>query len=244
MRGVTIEYYLAQEPAGDVTLTITDGGGEVIRQFSSRSEESPSPPTRAGMNRFHWDMRYPGIQLPPSSGALSDFYSSDHSPPSRPVAPPGRYVVRLTMDGEVHEQPFEIRKDPRVKASDADLRAQFELMVGIRDRISEVIDSVMKIRQVRAQLNGRREADRVLEQLREIEGKLMIWMGSQAHPMMFGPPGLIEKLSRLSGAVIAADARPTEAMVAVFEDLSERFEVLQNRLNQIIEEEVGRSPLP
>ncbi len=149
------------------------------------------------------------------------------------------------MDGEVHEQPFEIRKDPRVKASDADLRAQFELMVGIRDRISEVIDSVMKIRQVRAQLNrASGEADRVLEQLREIEGKLMIWMGSQAHPMMFGPPGLIEKLSRLSGAVIAADARPTEAMVAVFEDLSERFEVLQNRLNQIIEEEVGRSPLP
>ena len=200
------------------------------------------------MNRFHWDMRYPGIQLPSSSGALSDFYSSDHSPPSPPVAPPGRYVVRLTVDGETHEQPFEIRKDPRVKASDADLRAQFELMVDIQDRVSEVIDTVMRIREVRAQVDERRaelpKADRVLEQLREIEGKLMIWMGSEFHPMMFGPPGLIEKLSRLSGAVIAADARPTEAMVAVFEDLSERFEVLRNRLNQVTEEEVGRGKSP
>jgi photosystem II stability/assembly factor-like uncharacterized protein len=239
-RGVMVEYYLAQEPVGDVTLTVTDEGGEIIREFSNRTEERL--PTQEGMNRFVWNMRYPRIQLPPSPGVLSDFYSSDHSPPSPPVAPPGRYVVRLTVDGEVREQPFEIRKDPRVTASAADLRAQFELMVDIQDRVSEVIDTVMRIREARARFEESRvEADRVLEQLKEIEGKLMIWMGSQAHPMMLGPPGLIEKLSRLSGAVIAADARPTESMVAVFEDLSERFEVQRNRLNRIVEEEIGRS---
>ena len=141
-RGVMIEYYLAQEPAGDVMLTITDEGGEIIQQFSSRSEEGSSPPsTKAGMNRFVWDMRYPGIQLPPSAGALSDFESVDHSPPAPPVAPPGRYIVRLTVDGQAHEQPFEIRKDPRVKAGAPDLRAQFELMVDIQDRVSEVADT-------------------------------------------------------------------------------------------------------
>lgn len=67
----------------------------------------------------------------------------------------------------------------------------------------------------------------------------MIWMGSEAHPMMWGPPGLTEKLSTLSGAVGAADARPTRQMYAVFEDLSERLEDQRNRLNQIIEGEVG-----
>jgi hypothetical protein len=74
--------------------------------------------------------------------------------------------------------------------------------------------------------------------LREIEGILMIWVGSEAHPMMWSPPGLTEKLSSLSNAVSSGDARPTESMYAVFEDLSERFEVQQNRLNQLIEEEV------
>ena len=34
---------------------------------------------------------------------------------------------------------------------------------------------------------------------------------------------------------------PRKSMVAVFEDLSERFEVQRNRLNQIIEEEIRRS---
>jgi hypothetical protein len=69
-------------------------------------------------------------------------------------------------------------------------------------------------------------------------------MGSKAHPMMWSPPGLTEKLSSLSGAVISGDARPTESMYAVFEDLSERFEVQRSRLNQIIEEEAGRGQLP
>jgi hypothetical protein len=58
--------------------------------------------------------------------------------------------------------------------------------------------------------------------------------------MMWSPPGLTEKLSSLSSAVGAADAKPTKSMYAVFEDLSERFEVQRKRLNQVIEEEVGR----
>jgi hypothetical protein len=164
------------------------------------------------------------------------------------VAPPGRYVVRLSVNGQTQEQPFEIRKDPRVEAGDADFRAQFDLMVAIRDRVPELTDVVMRIRAVRAQVEGRRaalsgesrvKAESVLEQLREIEGTLMIWMGSQAHPMMWGPPGLMEKFSTLSRAVGAADARPTASMVALFEDLSQRLEVQRNRLNKLVKEAVG-----
>jgi photosystem II stability/assembly factor-like uncharacterized protein len=246
-RGVMVEYHLAQAATGEVELTFMEANGEVIQQFSTRSKESHSPSTKAGMNRFFWDMRYPGTQMLPAAGALNGFLSIDYSPPSPPVAPPGRYIVRLSVDGQAYEQPFEIRKDPRVKASDADLRAQFDLMVDIRDRFSEVADIVIKIREVRAQVDGRRadlpeesriEVDTILEKLREIEGILTIWMGSQAHPMMWSPPGLTEKLSSLSGAVGAADAKPTKSMYAVFEDLSERFEVRRKQLNQVIEEKV------
>ena len=235
-------------------LTITDAKGEIIQQFSSPSQEGPKPSTREGMSRFLWDIQYPGATEISVAGALAGFQAqSALLAPLPPVALPGRYVVRLTVDGQAHEQPFEIRKDPRVKASDADLRAQFELMVDIRDLASEIAEAVMRLREFRGQLDGRRaelpeesrvEADKVLEQLREIEGNLIRWMGTEFHPMMWGPPGLVERLSRLSPAVIAADARPTRSMYAVFEDLSERFEVQRNRFNQITEEEVRllRSP--
>jgi len=104
---------------------------------------------------------------------------------------------------------------------------------------------VIRIREVRAQLDGdelpedsRAAADGILEQLREIEGVLTIWMGSPDHPMMWGAPGLIQKLSSLLGYVGAADTRPTESMYAVFEYLSERFAVQRSRLDELVEEEV------
>jgi hypothetical protein len=247
---VMFEYYLAKAAKNSVTLTITEADGEIIKEFSSVLEEGRGPSSEAGMNRFFWDMRYPGTVMPPPSGALDGFMSVDYSPPTSPIAPPGQYRIRLTVDGENFEQPFEIHKDPRVKASDADLRAQFDLMVDIRDRFSEVADTVLRIREVRALLKERRvdmpedsriETDAIVQQLRQIEGILMIWMGSEAHPMMWSPPGLTEKLSSLSDAVSSGDAKPTKSMYAVFEDLSERFELQRNRLNQVIDQELARS---
>jgi photosystem II stability/assembly factor-like uncharacterized protein len=247
-RGVTIDYYLADAANGPLTVTVTETSGEIIKAFSSDAENGPS--ADAGMNRFFWNMRYPGTVMPPPNGALDGFISVDYSPPTSPVAPPGRYRVQLTVGGKTFEQPFEIRKDPRIKASDDDLRVQFDLMVAIRDRFTEVSDTVLKIREVRARFNERRadlpenfatDAAAILEDLRDIEGILMIWMGTEAHPMMWSPPGLTEKLSSLSSAVLSGDARPTASMVAVFGELTERFERQRTRLNQIIDQEIAPS---
>jgi photosystem II stability/assembly factor-like uncharacterized protein len=233
--GVMFEYYLAQEanPAA-ITITVSEAGGKIIREFSNESEDGLS--VDAGMNRFFWNMKYPGTVMPPPNGALDGFMSVDYSPPTAPLAPPGQYKVKLNVDGEVYERPFEIRKDPRIHASDADLIAQFELMVNIRDRFTEVADTVLKTREVRAMLAGdsSTETTAILDQLREIEGILMIWMGTDAHPMMWSAPGLTEKLSSLSGSVNSGDARPTQSMYTVFDDLTKRFEFQRERLNQII----------
>jgi photosystem II stability/assembly factor-like uncharacterized protein len=246
-RGVTFDYYLAAA-SESVTITITEPDGKVIKTFSSGKENGPSG--SAGMHRFEWNMRYPGTVMPPPNGALDGFISVDYSPPTSPVAPPGQYTVRLTVDGASFEESFEIRKDPRIRASDEDLIAQFELMVEIRDRFTEVSDTVLKIRDVRAALNERRadlsevattEVDAIIDELREIEGVLMIWMGSAEHPMMWSAPGLTEKLSSLSGAVNSGDARPTSSMYAVFTDLTERFELQRNRLSQIVDQELAPS---
>jgi photosystem II stability/assembly factor-like uncharacterized protein len=246
-RGVTFEYYLANAADKPVTISILESNGKLIKEFSSDLEEDRSPSADKGINRFNWDLRYPGTVMPPPNGALDGFMSVDYSPPTSPIAPPGQYRIQLTVDSEVIELPFEIRKDPSVNASDADLRDQFELMVAIRDRFTEVSETVLKIRDVRASLIKRRadlperstaKADTILAQLREIEGILMIWMGTEAHPMMWSPPGLTEKLSTLSYAVSSGDAKPTESMYAVFADISARFEVQRNRLNAIIDQEL------
>ncbi|MBV9611766.1 MAG: hypothetical protein JO091_04810, partial [Acidobacteriaceae bacterium] len=83
--GATIDYYLAEAPAGEITLEILDSERKLVRKFSSAATTAPSAsgeretpagedeeggfrfrggPTRlektAGMHRFTWDLRYPG----------------------------------------------------------------------------------------------------------------------------------------------------------------------------------------
>ena len=246
--GVIVEYHLARAADNPVTIAIAEADGKIVREFSGSSGETVGPSAHQGMNRFAWDMRYPGTVMPPPNGPLDGFISVDYSPPATPLAPPGQYRIRLSVDGEDFERPFEILRDPRARASDDDLRAQFDLMIDIRDRFTEVADTVLKIRDIRAALEKRRgempdnaglKADAMLKELRQIEGTLMIWMGSDAHPMMWSAPGLTEKLSSLSSAVISGDARPTESMYAVFADISERFERQRSRLNRIVEQELA-----
>ena len=232
-RGVVVDYRLASAAPDGVTLTFLEEDGEVIRQYAGEAGA-------AGMHRFVWDMRYPGTGTPPSAGALPDFESSDHSPPARPVAVPGNYRVRLSVDGRNYEREFEIEKDPRIPASNADLDAQFDLMKAIHERVAEVSGVIMELRAARADVLARgdelADPDTVLAELDDIEAVLTIWMGTDEHPMMFGAPGLLQKLSRLSGAVISADARPTPAMVAVLDDLSERLDSERSRLSRVVEQ--------
>ena len=149
--GVLIEYYLKQPPSGEATLTILDAKGQEIQKFSSQAKGGRSLPFQPGTNRFAWDMRYPNAREAASDVELAGFEASRPSPP---VAAPGRYTVRLVAGGQTYEQPFEIRKNPRVAASEADLQAQFELVVKIRDRVSQVSDALTKLREVRRQLDA------------------------------------------------------------------------------------------
>jgi hypothetical protein len=63
-----------------------------------------------------WDLRY---ALPP--GAAPDFRIG------AVWAPPGRYTVVLTADGETLSEPLTIVPDPRVTASPASYQAEFDL---------------------------------------------------------------------------------------------------------------------
>jgi len=239
------EYYLAEPAVNPETITVAEANGEVIKEFTSDPDDIQSPSAKAGMNRFSWDMRYPGTEMPMPSGAVDAFTSVDYtganySPPTSPLARPGQYIVRLMVDRETREQPFEIRMDPRIKASDEDLKAQFDLMVDIRDLAAEVVGTLLRIREARIELREESsdEADAILKELRQIEGLLMFWAGTEAHPMMFSPPGLTEKLNSLSNAVSGGDAKPTASMNAVFEDLQNRFAVQKNRLNDLVQQRV------
>jgi len=236
--GAMIEYYLKQAPAGQATLAIVDAKGQEIQRFSNQAKGGRGLPVRAGMNRFFWDMRYPGARTVSTGVELSTLESPPAAPP---VAPPGRYAVRLTVGAETYEEPFEIRRDPSRSATDADLQAQFELVVQVRDKLSEVNDAVNRVHDAERQLEkleprqaggGAPAVAAVKEKLRAIEGQLTRIPGR--NPLYLPAKTLDNKLAALTGKVGQREARPTKQMYDVFEYLSRRADDVLRQLAEVI----------
>ena len=254
--GVQVYYYLRERPEGEVKLTFLDDAGREIRTFSSGADDEEAAengakglrvPVESGMNRFLWDMRYPGpVTVPSERTELRRLIE--------PLAPPGTYQVQLIAGGHTYTQSFEINKDPRSSASQENLDAQHELMLNIRDRISEANGAVIRIRSVRRQVErytGRAEghsgaerlkqaADVLTNSLAAVEGELLLGPGSvpgKEKPSRgsFYARGLVSRLGPLSDTVAMADGVPTRQSYEVFSDLSGKVDEQTERLQVILD---------
>jgi hypothetical protein len=69
-----------------------------------------------------------------------------------PIVAPGKYVVRLKVDGQSFSQPLTVAPDPRITTSDTDVQQSVKTLLAIRDDISHVSDTVNRIEWLRKQL--------------------------------------------------------------------------------------------
>jgi photosystem II stability/assembly factor-like uncharacterized protein len=144
--GVMIHYYVkAVDEKSEVKLDIVELSGAVIKSFSNKSSGANQLTVKNGGNRFVWDMRYPGYTTFP--GMV--FYGS---PNLGPKAVPGKYKVRLTVNGQSTEQEFEILKDPRITTTPEEFQAQFDFLIKVRDKVSEANQGVIDIRKIKEDL--------------------------------------------------------------------------------------------
>ena len=87
----------------------------------------PAPPmvisTKAGMHRVEWDLHYQpvGDKENEETEATGAVPGRSYPAASAPWAPPGKYRVRLIVNGNTYEQPLTLRLDPRVKTPAAGL---------------------------------------------------------------------------------------------------------------------------
>ena len=269
--GVLVSYWLREKPEGDVTLTFLSAKGKQIRQFKSappepkdkeakpltpeqrRSDEikkgrEPKVPKEAGLNRFAWNMRHP------DAARVEDdpTWESAEATLAGPISAPGQYRVRLEADGERHEAAFEIRKDPRVSATQADFDAQFALRLGIRDKLTEVHEAINAMRSLRGQIEGwekraegtagaarlRRAATALKTKFGGVEQELIQVKAKSRQDTLNYPAKLNLKIGGLAMAVGSADFAPTRAMQEVFADLTKRADAQLAKWRQIAKTDV------
>ena len=140
--GAIIDYALGAA-ARRVVISILDGSGNLVRRYGSDDRppapiehlDKPAywerpftrPVTGAGMQRFVWDLR----EAPPRS--LQPDLPISAVPHDTPRVPegvlvvPGRYTLRLDVDGRTFERPLVVAMDPRVTISRAALEQQHRL---------------------------------------------------------------------------------------------------------------------
>ena len=245
--GVVVSYYLKERPQSEVTLDFMDAGGQVIQRFSTQGEEETQrTPITAGMNRFVWNIRYPSAHKIPGDKATEERSALG------PLAPPGTYQVTLKVDGHPQTESFLIVKDPRVDATEDDFKAQFDLLIKIRDKLSETHDAIGELHNIRSQVEewvnrakGHHQADAVSgaadtlkEKLSAVESELAQVQGDGVRERVNPQVKLNRKLAELSKVVDIDDFGPTKQAYDVFDDLSARIDQQLESLKGIVGSDV------
>lgn len=235
-----IDYWLVT-PADSVTIDIVDASGRVARRLAS------SPRRTRGLQRVLWDGRYSGAT------SFSGIVLEGGDPRRGPLAPPGRYHVRLTTwtggQRATRASNLELRKDPRLTTvSDADLRAQFALAIRIRDAETAANEAVITIRELSTQLADRARraapdvaklASALADSLGAVERELYQVKNQSAKDKIAFPIKLNDRLTGLRSNLERGDGAPPESYERVFRELSAELDVHLARLRALLQNDLG-----
>ena len=183
--------------------------------------------------------------LRPALAPKAVFGDGDKAPPKVGA---GRYTLRLAAAGEVLTRPVEVLPRPKGPATAEDLKAQFDLLASIRDRLSETHGAVLEIRDVRAQvldLGGRAERLGKGSALRE-RAVLLSGLLDQLERELTNPdikadedslnyePQLDHEWTLLAAVVGGADRRPTPSSTAYYGVLKNKLEIVLGRWRSLL----------
>ncbi len=257
--GVIVDYSLKQKPKSELKLVFCSSAGDSIIAFSSKFDKYGKPikknvnlfedpkhkedilPTDSGMNRFVWNLVYPDAKH------FEEEYWSAGSL-AGPKALPGNYIVKLLKgDSLLMKRNFSIVLNPKVKTSQEDLKAQFDLMISLNKKQNEIIKSVLQIRAVQSQVNNfvgsfsdttktrslRKIAKPLLDSLKIIGDTLINSKIKAIEDDLRYPMQLFERYCALQDFIRMADARPTEQEYKVFEELNARLAPELKRLEHV-----------
>jgi photosystem II stability/assembly factor-like uncharacterized protein len=217
-------------------------GEETTEEGPRRPQLPPRVSNRAGLNTFSWNMRYPDAS---TFQNLIMWAGGTQGP----VAPPGTYSVRMKVNGMTQTQSFRTVKDPRSRATQADLEDQFAFLIKVRDETSKANDAVKLVRSIRTQVADRLaklpEANRsefstssraLITTIEQAEREIYQTQNRSGQDPLNYPIRLNNKIAALAGVAASTDARPTDQTREVLANLSRQLDAqiakIRNALRQ------------
>ncbi len=222
--GMILDYQLNGAASTPVVLEISDAQGHVVRTFSSADKLHERNPQTVDI--APWWIVQPRL---PSADPGAHRFVWDFSAKNQngPIVPPGRYTVRLRVNGKAYTQHAEIVRDPRLATTDAQYQAQYALANEIELRQTQI--EAARTRAASMKLTPE-QRDEFLGPARTNNPDDSVGAPDQD---FYSLRYLANAYGNLEGAVESADAPPTADMRAAFAKLNTMLERTLTRLKAL-----------
>jgi hypothetical protein len=169
-----------------------------------------------------WNLRYAD---PPSSTHGYPISAVPHATPRQPEGPlalPGSYLVRLTVDGRKIEQSLALKPDPRVHLPEGALADQLRLATELAGLLTESSQALLAALSEQAQLKALKPTGAAAQAVSDYQARLTALLESkegnageaQKQPAKVLLPGVQGHVGGLYAELLRGDAAPTAAQLA------------------------------
>jgi photosystem II stability/assembly factor-like uncharacterized protein len=244
--GALITYYLKEKPDEKATFNV-----QILDQSGKLVQEIDKPAKEKGLNRVAWNLRYGGAEVrrPPTEEE-----TAFGGPPRGPQVLPGTYTVKLIVGDKTVAERIDVRLDPTISVPLADLQAQLDLQMKLRDMQSAANTALRFLDSLGEQLkhsqttikNLTKEPDKELLKFLEDSVKQVDVLADQLvnrSDGVLGFPGKARVVDSIGGLFFAIDntnAAPTSYQRVYFEELQPDFRAQMSEVNKFISETVPK----
>ncbi|MFN0101157.1 MAG: VPS10 domain-containing protein [Bryobacteraceae bacterium] len=234
--GALLTYYLKEKPSKEkpAKLHVFDQQGKKIAEIRSVAGEP-------GLNRATWNLRYeaPRLRADPPPGAPAADAEGPGGPGGGPQAVPGKYVVKLLLGDDVAaEQTVEVRMDPTLTVSQADLQTQFDHAIRLRDLASNVNDALRALDLAKTQIEANEklaakpDQPKIAEWKKRVEEELTRFASGALRYRTIKKPRLAEEVGPLLSAIGGGNAAPTVYQIQAAAQLAAEYKTEAAAYNQ------------
>ena len=228
----------------DISLEFLDENQNTIKKFSLNNEDSPLK-LDGEKNSFIWNMRHDDAE---GFDGLIMWAAGLTGPKSYP----GTYYVKLNVGESSMMESFKILKDERSLSTNEDLREQFEFLIEVRDKVTEIHKTIKQIRSTRDQLHSlidklsekheeiSNSIENVITKITKIEENLYQTKNRSGQDPLNFPIRLNNKLAHLTSVAGRGNFKPTDQMYGVRDELVKLIDVELQKWNEIKDSELDK----
>jgi photosystem II stability/assembly factor-like uncharacterized protein len=244
--GIVIPFYLKDvTDSTKLNLVVLDKNKKEIKTFSTTSKDNKIE-IKEGLNHFIWNMNYPDAERIPEGMILWNGNVNG------PKSPPGNYFARFKMGKDSAEVSFTIKGDPNYKATQSEYEEQFDFLITVRDKFSEVIKALQNIKDLRRQMTEFREKwtvdsinkdviammDSIGKKMTEVEEALHQTKAKSSQDVLNYPIRLDDKLSNIYGNAAAGYGALSKQSKEAYAAIGGQIDGQLNKLKNIVEVDI------